>query len=102
MKTVLEVITATTAFFTKSGMENPRLNIEHLLAHGGRTGLVTIGFDGQSETALMKGIQRDPRSGQIVHVDFQAVSMTEEVTSSVPVRFIGESESMTLRWGEKP
>ena len=32
-KTVLAVITATTAFFQKSGVESPRLNIEHLLAH---------------------------------------------------------------------
>ena len=33
MKTVLEVIQATTAFFQKSGIESPRLNIELLLAH---------------------------------------------------------------------
>ena len=33
MKTVLEVITATTDYFKKSGVESPRLNIEHLLAH---------------------------------------------------------------------
>lgn len=33
MKTVLEVIQATTAYFQKSGIESPRLNIEHLLAH---------------------------------------------------------------------
>lgn len=33
MKTVLEVIQATTAYFQKSGLESPRLNIEHLLAH---------------------------------------------------------------------
>ncbi len=33
MKTVLEVIQVTTPYFQKCGIENPRLNIEHLLAH---------------------------------------------------------------------
>jgi release factor glutamine methyltransferase len=33
VKTVLDVIQATTAYFQKSGVESPRLNIEHLLAH---------------------------------------------------------------------
>lgn len=33
MKTVLEVIQVTTAYFQKSGVDSARLNIEHLLAH---------------------------------------------------------------------
>ena len=32
-KTVLEVITSTTAYFSKHGVESPRLNSEHLIAH---------------------------------------------------------------------
>ena len=73
--------------------------LEHLLAHGGRTGVVTITLDGRSETALLKDIQRDPRSGQLLHVEFQAVSLEESVTSVVPLRFIGESPAVSKLGG---
>lgn len=33
MQTVLEIIKATTSYFEKRGIENPRLNVEHLLSH---------------------------------------------------------------------
>ena len=33
MKSVLEVLTSTTDYFKSKGVESPRLNIEHLLAH---------------------------------------------------------------------
>ena len=80
-------------------IQAPARALEHMLVHGGRTGLVTIAVDGGSETALLKEIQRDPRSGQILHIEFQAVSMEEEVTSTVPIRFIGESVAVTKLGG---
>jgi large subunit ribosomal protein L25 len=73
--------------------------MEHLLTHGGRTGLVSIAVDGRPETALVKEIQRDPRSGHILHIEFQAVSMEESVTSAVPIRFVGESVAATKLGG---
>jgi large subunit ribosomal protein L25 len=76
-------------------IQAPARSLERLLSSGGRTGVIAISFDGRSETALLKSIQRDPISGNIVHVDFQAVSMEEEVTSVVPVRFVGESVAVT-------
>jgi len=69
--------------------------LEHVLLHGGRTGIITIAVNGGSETTLLKDIQRDPRSGVILHVEFQAVALHEEVTSTVPVRFVGESNAVT-------
>src|SRR5216683_7639974 len=79
-------------------IQAPARAMEYLLAHGGRTGVVTIAVEDRSEIALLKDIQRDPRSGQILHIEFQAVSMEESVTSTVPVRFVGESIAVT-RWG---
>jgi large subunit ribosomal protein L25 len=76
-------------------IQAPARALDRLLASGGRTGVIAIAVDGRSETALLKGLQRDPRSGQIIHADFQAVSMDQEVTSVVPIRFVGESEAVT-------
>ncbi len=80
-------------------IQAPLRSLDRLLAQGGRTGVITISFDGQSQTALLKGLQRDPRSGHLLHMDFQAVSMEESVTSTVPVRFVGESVAVTKQDG---
>lgn len=76
-------------------IQAPARSLERLLVSGGRTSVIAIAFDGRSETALLKSMQRDPRSGHLLHVDFQAVSMEEQVTSNVPVRFVGESIAVT-------
>ena len=76
-------------------IQAPGRAIDRLLAQGGRTSVVSIALDGTSVTTVLKTLQRDPRSGQVVHVDFQAVSMEEEITSAVPLRFIGESLAVT-------
>ena len=49
MRTVLEVIQATTPFFPTNGVDSPRLNIEHLLAHvlGKRRMELYLEFDRQ-------------------------------------------------------
>ena len=61
--TVLEVLQATTAYFQKRGIENPRLNAEHLLAHSlGRKRLdVYLEFErdlGQSELGRIRELVR--------------------------------------------
>jgi large subunit ribosomal protein L25 len=76
-------------------IQAPARAFDRLLAQGGRTSMITIAFDGRSETALLKTMQRDPRSGHILHIDFQAVSLEESVTATVPIRFVGESLAVT-------
>jgi len=46
------------------------------------------------QTALVRRVQRDPRTGRPVHIDFSRVSMSEKVTMKAPLRYIGESPAV--------
>ena len=69
-------------------------DLEAFLAHGGRTGLVTVYIGGEQQPALVKHVQRDPRTAKLQHIDFQAVSLNQRITSAVPLRFVGESAAV--------
>jgi large subunit ribosomal protein L25 len=76
---------------TSRAIQAPVRAVEILLNHGGRSAIVSLALDGgRPQTALVKAYQRDPRSGRLLHVDFQAVSMDERVAATVPLRFVGE------------
>lgn len=59
-------------------------------AHGAH--LISLKVDGASYPVLLKEVQRHPVSGQLLHVDFQAVDLTQKVTAHVPVVLVGESK----------
>jgi large subunit ribosomal protein L25 len=61
-------------------------------AHGA-TGIITLRLSGsdRAQTALVRRVQRDPRSGKILHIDFSRVSLSERITIKVPLRFVGEA-----------
>lgn len=43
------------------------------------------------KSALVRDIQKDPVSGRVIHVDFQALKDDEKITVSVPLKFVGEA-----------
>jgi large subunit ribosomal protein L25 len=53
--------------------------------------LVTIALDGQEYPALVREKQRDYIKNRLLHVDFLAVSLTENIRASVSVNFVGVS-----------
>lgn len=60
----------------------------------GETSLLDIAVDGKPVKAFIKEVRRSPVSGKIIHVDFQAVRMTEKIKASVPVVVRGEAKAV--------
>lgn len=69
-------------------------DLKRLLAAHGGSKLIQLQVDGARETAIVRHIGRDPRTGQIEHVDFMHIEMTEKMRARVPLRLVGEAPAV--------
>lgn len=60
----------------------PHLSASHLIA---------VDVEGERHMALVREKQHHPVTERLLHVDFQAVSMTEKLRTTVPLEFVGEA-----------
>lgn len=61
----------------------------------GNTTLLSLeGLDGDAIPALIHDVARDTLTGNLLHVDFQRVSLTEKTHAEVPLRFVHESPAV--------
>jgi large subunit ribosomal protein L25 len=65
-----------------------------ILSTQSASSLVTIDLDGESHATLVREIQRDFIRGTYLHVDFQAVSLTEKLRTKVVVELVGVSPAV--------
>src|SRR6266567_2186979 len=64
-------------------------------SHGARNIISLRMPDSESvQTALIRHVQHNPRTGKITHVDFFRVSMSERINVRVPLRFVGEAPAV--------
>ncbi len=74
-----------------------RRDISLMLSHAsGENILVELAIDGESGSrlALVQEVQHSPVGGDILHVDFHAVSMDEMIEADVPLEPIGTPEGV--------
>lgn len=71
----------------------------HLLARAGGTDLISIKMTDSASPAnvLIRDIQRNPMTGEPLHVDFYQVNMNEKLKAEVPLVFIGEAPASKLK-----
>ena len=58
--------------------------------------LVNLQLDGGEQLALVQEVQHDHIKGGILHVDFHAIDMNEEIHAAVPVETVGEAAGAKL------
>ncbi|TMD63697.1 MAG: 50S ribosomal protein L25 [Chloroflexi bacterium] len=77
------------------------VSFERLQRSHGARGIIGLRMDGSRgvQTALVRHIQRDPRSGKVIHVDFFRVSLRERLNVKIPLRFVGEAPAVKTEGG---
>ena len=54
--------------------------------------LMDLDLGGKDTTAVIRSLDRDPVTGQVIHLGLQRVNLSETIHSAVPVVFQGEEE----------
>lgn len=66
-----------------------------LFQEAGETTIISLELDGaKSYDVLVHGVQKDPVSDEIIHVDFYKIKSGEEMTVEVPLVFEGEAPAV--------
>ena len=68
-------------------------SLHRVLAQGGRNAVITVTINGEkkSVTSVVRGLQSDPTTDELLHVDLFEVDATQVITAEIPVTLIGES-----------
>ncbi len=56
---------------------------------GGGSVIFTLEKGGKKTKVLIRELQRDPVTNNVIHVDFHAISMTKPIHLSIPIRLVG-------------
>lgn len=76
-------------YFSNYPLEFDRKELNRLISNHGENALVNVSINGITYPAMIKEVQRDPVTGEIIHIDLQQVYATEKIHTSVPIMITG-------------
>ncbi len=65
----------------------------------GHTTLVYVNVDKESIPTLIGDVQKHPISRKVIHADFRKVDLKKQITTKVPLVFVGTSEAVARKNG---
>lgn len=57
--------------------------------------IINLDIDGSDKrTVLIRDLQKDPVTGDLLHIDFQNISLDKPITTTVPIRTVGVADGV--------
>jgi len=77
-------------------LQCPTTTVERLVTRAGTTRLIKLQIDDiqTPHIVLIREIQKNPVSGQLLHVDFYQVNMKEKMTAEIPIVLVGDAPAL--------
>lgn len=76
------------------------IEFEKVLRKAGESTIIELDMtDGTKKNVLIQDVQYHYLNSQPIHVDFFEVSMTEKLTATVPIEFVGEAAAVKVLGG---
>ncbi len=72
------------------------VELKRVLAQAGKTRLVSLKIDTENSprVAVVREVQRQVMTGEVLHADFYQVEMTEKLKVGVPLALVGEAPAL--------
>ena len=73
--------------------------LKHVMAQAGLTSLISLKIDEvkKPRNVVIREVQREPATRELLHVDFYQVSMAEKIRVEVPIVSIGEAPALKVK-----
>jgi large subunit ribosomal protein L25 len=71
-------------------------NLQRVLAEAGQTRLIRLKLNNEKgpRNVVVRGVQKEPLTGETLHVDFYEVRMGEQVKMEIPIILVGEAPTL--------
>jgi large subunit ribosomal protein L25 len=82
-------------------LQAERHSIVGLLRSAGANAVIDLQINGEQQprSVVLRGVQRDPVTDELLHIDFFQISLTEKLRADVPLHVIGEAPGVTVQGG---
>jgi len=86
------------------GVENIHLSVPakdflKIFKEVGESTIINLSLENKKLPVLIHDVAVDPINDQIIHIDFYQIKMDEKITTSVPLKFIGEAPAVREKGG---